>query len=662
MTDKPPAKVTFTDFSEKPRHVFLIFAICGIFLFAYALNVFHFKTLVSENIRSLTGDFRNAHSAAQELNTEAVSDSLNNVQQKISSLKSNAERLGLPALITSLNNFLPGIKTFPEVLNLTSELSTLSVAAANNINTLKGASLELFNQQEGPTLLTTLEQLAEHLSLIEEKTTQLTVAIRKLKTVSASFASISDILEKNYSPVTYQLKDTEAFVREILAIFKSSEPQHFLLMFQNPTEIRPAGGFLGSFGYMTFTQGNLKEIKVDDIYNADRQLDIKVVPPREMQLLTRDWETRDANWFANFPTSAKKVITFLEQADLFQESNTQFFGAIAINTNVLKTLISFLGPIDIKEYGLTINADNFLQELQYEIEAGRDHQPGQNPKKVLSFLTPLLIEKMATLNENQKHELLNQLKSHLERKDILLYFKNMEMQQFVSNLNIAGEIAALPESFIGDYLMVINANLAGGKTDAFIDQQIKLESALDEKGGVTNTLNITRSHSGQNETEWWYNTANKNYIKILVPLNAQLSEVIGATEPPTKTTYEYIRNGYRVDPDLAAIENSENYLENFQMWRGFEFGKTSFGTRLNIPAGESKTLSLQYQYQLPTMPTPNMLYQFIFEKQSGVQGNFLYTISAPLGFIWKESNATIFHYENKDLKTREIIELTLIKQ
>lgn len=658
----PPAKVTFTDFSKKPRRVFLIFAVCGIFLFAYTFNLFHFKTLVSENIRSLGNDLQGARSAAQELNTEAIATSLNNAQDKIHSVQSNAQHLGLFSLAELLNNFLPGVKTVPEALRLTSELTALSISTTDDMNTLKRVSLGLFREQKGAELISVLDQLTAHLRSIEEKTIQLTLTMRKLKTVSASLASVTDILENNYAPITYQIKDTNAFLQNLLTILKSPEPQHLLLMFQNPTEIRPAGGFLGSFGYLTFEQGNLKEIKIDDIYNADRQLDIKIIPPREMQSLTRDWEARDANWFADFPVSAQKVISFLEQAELFKKSNTEFFGTIAINTNVLKTLISFLGPIHIDEYDLTINADNFLQELQYEVEAGRDHTPGKNPKKVLSFLAPLLIEKMSALTETQQHNLLNQLKSHLEQKDILLYFKNAEMRQFASRLNADGAIAILPDSFVGDYLMVINANLAGGKTDAFIDQRIDLKSHLSENGIVANTLRITRSHTGQNEQEWWYTATNKNYIKVFSPPNTQLSAAEGNDEPRTAMTYSYIQNGYRADPDLAAIEDKEIYLENFKIWKGLESGKASFGTRLNVPAGESKTLSLDYQFQLPAAPAPDMHYQFIFEKQSGVQGSIQYSVDAPPGYIWKESGASSFSYENTNLKAREIIELTLIKQ
>ena len=88
----------------------------------------------------------------------------------------------------------------------------------------------------------------------------------------------------------------------------------------------------------------------------------------------------------NFQTSAQKVLAFIEDSDLYNRKEINFEGVVSINTNVLATILDITGPISVPGYDLELDSENFLKEIQYEVEAGRDKKPGQNPKKVLSVL------------------------------------------------------------------------------------------------------------------------------------------------------------------------------------------------------------------------------------------------------------------------------------
>ncbi len=65
--------------------------------------------------------------------------------------------------------------------------------------------------------------------------------------------------------------------------------QNVLILFQNPSEIRPAGGFLGSFAQLTLHKGSMTGLEVQDIYDLDGQLTKNVVPPVPLQRLTTKW-------------------------------------------------------------------------------------------------------------------------------------------------------------------------------------------------------------------------------------------------------------------------------------------------------------------------------------------------------------------------------------
>ncbi len=102
-------------------------------------------------------------------------------------------------------------------------------------------------------------------------------------------------------------------------------------------------------------------------------------------------------------------------------------------------------------------------------------------------------------------------------------------------------------------------------------------------------------------------------------------------------------------------------MDKFQTWVGKEFGKVSFGTWFNTPAGTEKELTVVFETGITLNIKDNQQYQFIFEKQSGETGSLEYSISAPPGYIWKESGENIFKYQTDQIKSREIINLILIK-
>ncbi|MCX6705358.1 MAG: DUF4012 domain-containing protein, partial [Candidatus Woesebacteria bacterium] len=52
----------------------------------------------------------------------------------------------------------------------------------------------------------------------------------------------------------------------------------YLVLFENNMELRPTGGFIGSFGLVTFDGGRLSDLTVNDVYSADGQLNGHVEP------------------------------------------------------------------------------------------------------------------------------------------------------------------------------------------------------------------------------------------------------------------------------------------------------------------------------------------------------------------------------------------------
>ncbi len=150
----------------------------------------------------------------------------------------------------------------------------------------------------------------------------------------------------------------------------------YLLLFQNSAELRPTGGFIGSYGLLTFEKGKLLDFNVEDIYSADGQLKGYVEPPAPIKefLGQNTWYFRDSNWDPDFPISAQRAEWFLKKT-----TNRSVDGVIAVNLPAVKELLKATGTINLTDYNEEVTADNLFERAEYHSEI--DFFPGSTQKK-----------------------------------------------------------------------------------------------------------------------------------------------------------------------------------------------------------------------------------------------------------------------------------------
>jgi hypothetical protein len=303
-----------------------------------------------------------------------------------------------------------------------------------------------------------------------------------------------------------------------------------------------------------------------------------------------------------------------------------------------------------------------LFAVREEIEEARDLEPTENPKQILGALAPVLIERLQELDNEKKSKLVFNLLSRSFSKDIQFYFRDDNLQNFMSDTPFSGEVFRIPNVFSGDYLAVVNSNVAGGKTDIFINQSITLDSQITSEGTLKNDLTVERAHFGENEEQYLYRADNQNYIRVFTRPGSNLRFSSGITPKDIKPSIDYEEKGYKTDPTLASVENTRIALPGFDVEKYVESGKNVFGAWFSTPAGDTNTLKLVYETQ-GVLVHNGAKYQFVFDKQSGVESLLKYRVSAPPGYIWRESGNSIYEYDSAGarLAGRVTVDLTLVK-
>ena len=382
----------------------------------------------------------------------------------------------------------------------------------------------------------------------------------------------------------------------LLEVLGAERQRDYLLLFANNHELRPVGGFIGSVGLVNVDRGVVEEIDVQTVYDGDGQLKEYIAPPDPLLPITDRWYLRDSNWFVDWPVSARKAAGFFEK-----EGGPTVDGVILLTPNVIRDLLALTGPIEVPGYDIEISSDNFFEVTQHEVTYGYDKELNQ-PKQFLADLTPLLLNKLFVGEEDRKLELLGALTRSLGRKDMVLYFRDDNLQEQVENVGWAG---AVPQDKLG-FLYVNNANIGGHKSDQFIEQEIDYRADVGKGGDVEVTLAIRRTHRGpQEKGDYEYpggedpsRKDNVVYQRVLVPQGAELFDAHGFASQSQIPRLVKINEDvqYVADADVAEWQVGQE-IHKTGTKIGEEAGYTFFGNWVITKPGET-SVGL-YRYVIP---------------------------------------------------------------
>ncbi|PIR73710.1 MAG: hypothetical protein COU40_00990 [Candidatus Moranbacteria bacterium CG10_big_fil_rev_8_21_14_0_10_35_21] len=432
------------------------------------------------------------------------------------------------------------------------------------------------------------------------------------------------------------LKEQLPEVRNYLANFSSNSaiftdilggngPRKYLFLFQNNQEMRATGGFIGTYGILDIFNGRIRKFFVDGIFNPDGQLREKIIPPVPIQKISAAWSLHDSNWFPDFPKSAEKASWFYEKT-----GGPTVDGVITMTPNVMQKLLELTGPVDLPEYEKTITAENFVEEVQQQVEIDYDKEENR-PKKILADLAPIILDRL--FNQRNPEDLARTLEilfESLAEKHILIYSKNYEIEKKISEMGWSGEILESQK----DYVSVINSNINGYKTDGVIDEKIKLSAEIQADGSIIDTLSITRHHNGGSEEHDWWNKVNADYMRVYVPKGSQLLSVEGQTREFNSPPLDYNALKFKNDPQLKMEEESMIIDEEGGTKISEDENKTVFGNWVYVSPQEEVTIT--YKYLLPIKvevgSRNNFVdsYSLLAQKQSGSFGSaFDFSLNFP---------------------------------
>lgn len=357
------------------------------------------------------------------------------------------------------------------------------------------------------------------------------------------------------------------------AMLGAEEPTTWLVMSQNPAEVRGSGGLFNAYLIVSVSNGVPTIVEAGSRKALDSEFPRNEQIPYEQAIdkaTVNTWgpalgEWASFNLAADFPTVAKLAAAGMARR------GTPVDGVVAVDPAVVQAVLAGTGAVEHK--GISIdkaNAGDFFTKGLYDAFPGFDDV--EEKDQIAMGLT------YATMNAAFKRpldlaSLAAETKTAIENGHLKIWSAAPATQPWIAQTPVSGALTATPE----DVVVGFN-NATGNKLDAYATKTVRTntERCLLERL-VTTTITL-KNDAPENLPD---------YVDTALGPD-------GLPDPaaPKGQTVTYVTAYPPADWQLRVATLNGSIV---QPWRGQEAGRTAWTQPVTIPRGDQGELMLTFE-------------------------------------------------------------------
>lgn len=366
----------------------------------------------------------------------------------------------------------------------------------------------------------------------------------------------------------------------------SAGERTYLLLLENPGELRPGGGFAGNVGTITFRNGN--PVAVDVHPNSDFWPLIKDRFPVPYPLgnylgfYDNNFDIGDVAWDPDFPTDAVLAERIYKSA-----TGRQVDGTISIDPYAIAAFLEVTGPVDVPGYG-TFSSSDFFDKLQFIVNV---RSGGAGEKDALGRVAPVILSRLIAAPLSSWPRSVVIFGDQVRGRHVQLYLHDPRLAAAARAGDADGRLL---DQGSGDYLLVDDGNVGATKGDLYIKKVAKLKTEVHPGGLIRHQLDLLYD----------------------MPLPVDQADVV--LNPGDGAYVDYLRVYLPGNASLASIEVTLDgkpgggSLDRVTV----EHGAVVVAVAIRVPRGHRVEVNMYYQAAVPATYHYDMLWQ----KQAGIPG------------------------------------------
>jgi len=347
--------------------------------------------------------------------------------------------------------------------------------------------------------------------------------------------------------------------------FGADGPARYLILIQNPSELRPSGGFPGTIALITFDRGQLQSYEFYDVYDLNQAYTTSThqpIPqpwPLAHYAASPELSILDASWWSDFPTSAATIMSMYQATGW-----PPIKGVIALDPAMVGSMLRITGPITIDVDGemRTITADNVHAEIERQRALQRAGEKTQDVhKQVVAIIGKDIIERIKNGDRATMLKMAKAIEQTANHRDLQIYSSDPKVQAIIAKRSWSGSL--IPDPNIPT-LALTYANVAFGKSSELMHPSYSVTIDPPVNGMRLVHLQVTLDHTGSPYDDPFYEGFQRWWVDVTLPIGSERigSNLATVTNPeePNGGSYEIpLPSGTQatLNIDFRMPENSD---------------------------------------------------------------------------------------------------------
>lgn len=359
------------------------------------------------------------------------------------------------------------------------------------------------------------------------------------------------------------LADAMTASEVIPALLGEGGQVRYLVLSQNPAELRPTGGYIGSFGILAFDRGRVAAMEFRDVSSVDGLPGLPYVEPpgplRDHLLGDQPWRLADSNWSPDGSIAAQEAVRMYES-----QTGDRVDGAILITTQAVDELLELTGPVSVPPDGIVVEPGRSTFVVT---AATREADTGEDRKAFIGRFAEVLMDELLTLPASRWPEVPSRLDAIREARSASLWVRDAGLQERIVALGWSGSTTIDG----GDEVRIVEANVGPvSKLHLVTERRVELDVELTSDGLAYHVLSVS-----------WTNRIRDPDPEI-IPIASMLLDY-----QDRDTLGVYVRTLVPIGSALTESAIWGKARVGGLEAQGTELGRTSFGSYVLVPPGTS---------------------------------------------------------------------------
>lgn len=316
------------------------------------------------------------------------------------------------------------------------------------------------------------------------------VAQLKGKFLIGPLARARDDLVRRLPRIQARATSADHGLAALIAFAGDSGPKRYLFLSQNPDEVRPTGGFIGTYGVLTADKGQLKLERYDAIENWTNAHPQADVPPQDVGSPFRYSDPPLRRSMANVNNVPDWPSVAQLAANLWKAGGEDpVDGVISFTPGFMGRVLAVVGPVTIPSYDEMVTAQNIDERLDFYTHEVAP-PTGTNRKDFVAAVAETVMGKLLAAPASQWEPLAQAMGQAFDAKQALAWSSDPQVAAALAERHWDGSFPPSPGDFFFNSEFEYVAKNGRGIQRTY-DHNVAINP--DGSARVTTTLTVTNT-------------------------------------------------------------------------------------------------------------------------------------------------------------------------